>query len=105
MTSKPRNPVLAAICALVEDRCLVVVHRETPWVSLTFKGSRHEIELQFIGDEDIAIGETLIAMLPEHEFSIGRQVVVDASVRWTEMRSYPAHVLGAKIELLVLDDD
>lgn len=105
MTGKHRHPLLAAICALVEDRCLVVLHREVPWASVTFSGSRHEIELQFNGDEDIAMGETLIAMLPEHEFSIDRKVVVDALVLWTEMRTYPANALGVKFELLVLDDD
>lgn len=104
MSRTAEHPVVRALCAIVEDRCTVALHREQPWASITFAGARHTVELQFVGDEPVAMGETLIEVLPEHEFALAGKIVADASIRWVERRMLPETVLTVKIELLVLDD-
>lgn len=98
------TPVVRALCDLVEDRCRVLTHRARPWASITFAGSRHEIELLFRGDEEIAMGEAMLEALPEQEFAIAGKLVADASVLRIEQWHYVEPRLTATIELLVLDD-
>ena len=79
-------------------------HEETPWSSITFSGSRHEVILDFRGNAAVEAGETLIAELPEHEFRIPGQLVADASVREVDHRFGAEERMIVTCVLLLLED-
>ena len=45
-----RDRVAEALLALGGERAVLVGHRESPWASITFAGSRHRAELLFEGE-------------------------------------------------------
>lgn len=96
--------IRAALMALGERRGRVLRHRETPWASITFAGTRHALVLSFDGAEAVAAGERFLAELPEHEFVIPGQLVADATVTEAEHRLLPRPRLVVDCELLLLED-
>lgn len=100
----PWMPLLAALMALAGGKAELVRHSERSWASVTFSGTRHTIVLAFSGLEAIAAGELLIDALPEHEFSIPRQLVADAAVVAVEHSALPEPRLEVTVELLLLED-
>jgi hypothetical protein len=71
---------------------------------VTFSGSRHAMALAFTGGEAVAAGEAFIAALPEHEFTVARQIVADAAVVSVEHVLLPEPRMVVEIELLLLED-
>lgn len=96
--------VREALLALAGGHGTVLAHREQSWASVTFAGARHRVTLEFTGPEAVAGGETLIAELPEHEFSLPRQLVADATVTAVDHTLQPQPVLRIECELLLLED-
>jgi hypothetical protein len=105
----PRGPRRSAterlreeLQALAGGYASIDLHREKSWASITFAGTRHRLDLAFEGAEAVEAGQDFIAMLPEHEFAIPRQLVADAAVTSVD------HCIGAnprmvvRIELLLL---
>ena len=93
------------LIALAAGHGTIAAHEEKSWASVTFAGTRHRVELEFVGDEAIEAGECFIAFLPEHEFAIPRQLVADAAVVAADHRLSPAPRLTVTCELLLLDED
>ena len=92
------------LMALASHQALVVEHREIPWASVTFCGQRHTLRLQFTGNHGVAAGETLIAILPDHEFVIPGKIVADATITDVCHRTLPDESLELALEILLLDD-
>jgi hypothetical protein len=93
-----------AVLALAGNHAVLVRHGERGWASITFSGTRHEMELRFEGGEAIAAGEIFIAALPDHEFTLPRQLVADAAVTAADHRLLPEPSLTVRVELLLLDE-
>ncbi len=106
-TGPARRPwlhLLNAVMDLAEGKGQLLRHAERPWASVTFTGSRHAITLAFAGSEAVEAGERFIAALPEHEFTIPRQLVADATVVAADHVLDPEPRLTVQCELLLLDD-
>ncbi len=100
----PWMQLLSALLTLAGGRAELIRHSERPWASVTFSGSRHTVLLAFTGTEAVAAGEALIAALPEHEFTITRQLVADAAVLAVEHALLPEPRLQVEVEVLLLED-
>lgn len=72
--------VRRALMELTGGAGTVLSHKERAWSSITFVGTRHELVLRFVGDEEVEAGEALIDRLPEHEFALAGQLVAEAEV-------------------------
>ena len=94
----------AALVELAESRAEIVSHEETPWSSITFTGTRHEVVLDFQGRAAVEMGEEFIANLPEHEFHIPGQLVADASVREVDHRFSTDERMLVTCVLLLLEE-
>ncbi|RVQ65544.1 hypothetical protein EKN06_13265 [Croceicoccus ponticola] len=90
--------------ALASGYGQVVIHRETPWASITFSGTRHTLSLSFSGSTAVEAAELMIAELPDHEFSFPGQLVADAQVLAVDHALLPEPVLRVEVELLLLQD-
>lgn len=111
MTATGRQPIrrpwialLNAVLSLAGDRAELVCHDEKPWASITFAGSRHTVVLAFRGADALEDGEAFIADLPEHEFAIPRQIVIEAAIVQASHELLPEPVLTVKAELLLLEE-
>ena len=113
--TSPRNPryrprrttgdrLREALLTLAQGTAELVSHEETPWSSITFSGTRHEIALEFIGHAAVETGEAFIAELPEHEFRIPGQLVADASVREVDHRFGEEERMVVTCVLLLLEE-
>jgi len=91
--------------ALAGGHALITAHSEKSWASITFAGTRHRLDLSFDGQEAIEAGERFIAWLPEHEFTIPKQLVADAAVTAVDHRVTPNPRMDVRIELLLLDEE
>jgi len=100
----PWLPLLSALMALAQGKAELLRHAERAWASVTFSGTRHTVLLAFTGTEAVAIGESFIDALPEHEFAIPRQLVADAAVIAVEHTALPEPRLEVTAELLLLED-
>jgi hypothetical protein len=100
----PWMPLLGALLGLAGGKAELLRHSERAWASVTFTGSRHDVTLAFVGDEAVASGEAFIAALPDHEFSIPRQLVADATVLSVEHTALPEPRLVVEVQLLLLED-
>lgn len=96
--------LLSQVLALAGDEAQFLRHDEKAWSSATFSGSRHTIVLAFEGAGAVSQGEAYIAALPDHEFTIARQIVADATVVAVEHAMLPDPRLTVKAELLMLED-
>ena len=76
----PWLQLLSAVLDLAGGNAEFLRHSEKSWVSATFSGTRHTIALSFTGLDAVAAGETFIAALPDHDFTIPRQLVADAAI-------------------------
>ena len=89
---------------LAEGRAELLTHEEKAWSSITFAGTRHELMLEFQGEEAVAVGEEFIAALPEHEFTIPGQLVADATVREVDHRFGAEERMVVTAVLLLLEE-
>ena len=96
--------LLDAVMRLAGPHAELLRHAERPWASATFQGTRHTIALWFEGIEGAVPGEAFIAALPEHEFTISRQIVADAAVSEVDLEMLPRQRLTVEVELLLLED-
>lgn len=102
-TRDPWLRLLSEVMQLAGPDAEFVQHGERAWASATFTGTRHTITLIFEGTQAIARGETFIAALPDHEFSVPRHLVADAAIVAVEHRQGPPH-MTVEVELLMLED-
>ena len=100
----PWLPLLSALMALAGGKAELLRHAERSWASVTFSGTRHTVALSFTGSEAVAAGESFIAALPDHEFTVPRQLVADAAVIAVEHTALPEPKLEVTVELLLLED-
>ena len=100
----PGERLLRAVIALAGPLAELEEHREEPWASVTFAGTRHTIVLRYEGWEACDAAETLMAALPEHEFTIARTLVADAAVVRLDQSLLPEPVMTLELALLLLDD-
>jgi hypothetical protein len=100
---RPWLHLLSAVLQLAGGKAELLRHSERPWASVTFSGSHHTIALNFSGLEAIAMGEAFIAALPDHEFTLPRQIVADASVVTVDHAVSPEARLMVEVELLLLE--
>lgn len=100
----PWLPLLSALMELAGGKAELLRHAERGWASVTFSGTRHSVVLAFTGAKAVAAGEAYIEALPDHEFSIPRQLVADAAVVGVEHVNLPEPRLEVTAELLLLED-
>ncbi len=93
-----------AVLALADGEGEVTAHHEKAWASITFAGSRHTLRLIFEGSKAVEAGERLVANLPDHEFTIPRQLVADATITGVESTLLPAPRMEVTCEMLLLED-
>lgn len=96
--------VCEAVLMLAEAQARLLSHEETPWASITFSGSRHEMMLDFEGPDAVAAGERLIAALPDHEFTIPGHLMADATVSAVEHNLLPGPRMVVTVTLLLLEE-
>lgn len=96
--------LLSEVLALGGSEVEFLSHTERPWSSATFSGSRHEIVLAFTGIDAVSHGESLIAALPDHEFTIPGQLVADATISSVEHENGPEPRMTVVAELLLLEE-
>ncbi len=96
--------VREALLMLAEGRASLLTHEEKAWNSITFSGTRHEVMLDFDGAEAVAAGETFIADLPEHEFTIPGHLVADATIREVDHRFGADERMVVTAVLLLLEE-
>jgi len=100
----PWLALLREVLALAGPETQLLHHAERPWSSNTFGGARHTFRLAFEGLPAIVRGEAFIAALPDHEFTLSRRIVADATIGLVEHSLLDRPVLTVEAELLVLDD-
>lgn len=93
-----------ALLTLSEAQASLLSHKQTPWASITFSGSRHEFAFQFDGPDAVAAGERFIAALPDHEFTIPGQLVADAAIGEVTQNQLPYPRMEIGCTLLLLED-
>lgn len=81
----------------------ILAHKVTPWASITFSGTRHELELEFTGD-NIALGEDLIDDIETLGFEIPDHIVADASINKIDHGFGPNERLAVTLVLLLLKE-
>ena len=96
--------LLSALLDLSEGQSELVSHAERGWASATFAGARHRVTLRFAGAAAVEAGERFIDLLPDHEFTVPRQLVADATVTAATHTALPQPCLEVEAELLLLDD-
>ena len=101
---RPWLQLLGAVMDLAGGQAELLRHTEHPWASVTFSGSRHAMALAFTGDQAVEAGKAFIAALPDHEFTVARQIVADAAVVSVEHVLVPEAKLVVEIELLLVED-
>lgn len=100
----PAERLRAALGELAGGQAEIVSHAERSWASVTFAGTRHSVGLMFDGAEAVAMGEAFIDALPDHEFTLPRELVADAAIVAVEHSLLPAPRLTVTCELLLLDE-
>lgn len=93
-----------ALLELAEAQGQLLSHKETPWASITFAGTRHELVFEFAGINACKAGERFIAALPDHEFAIPGQLVADATVSEVKHSCTPELRLVVTAVLLLLEE-
>ncbi|HEX4846869.1 MAG TPA: hypothetical protein VFV30_01885 [Novosphingobium sp.] len=100
----PWAALLKALLELAGNQAELISHAERAWASVTFSGTRHHVRLRFVGAHSISAGERFIDALPDHEFSIPRQLVADAAVLSVTNTVLPEPCLEVEVQLLLLED-
>lgn len=96
--------VREALMTLAEGQGQVLSHKESPWASITFAGTRHELVFEFTGIAAGKAGERFIAALPDHEFAIPGQLVADATISAVDHACTPELRLVVTVVLLLLEE-
>lgn len=96
--------VREAVLLLAEGHGDLLTHEEKAWTSITFTGTRHEIMIDFNGEEAVAAGEEFIVNLPEHEFTIPGQLVADATILEVDHRFGADERMVVTAVLLLLEE-
>src|SRR3546814_8869837 len=96
--------VREALLSRAEAQGQILSHKEKPWASITFAGTRHELVFEFTGIAAGKAGERFIAALPDHEFAIPGQLVADAVVNSVNHTMLPVPRLVVTMTLLLLED-
>ncbi len=104
ITRRPWAQLTRAIMILAGEHAELLRHSERPWTSVTFSGTRHTLAIMFNGSEGMAAANGFIEALPDHEFSISRQMVVDAQVTLVTQDTIPAPQMMVEVELLLLEN-
>lgn len=99
----PGERLLEAVADLAQGKARILSHTESSWASITFAGTRHKVELEFSGADAVETGECFIAFLPEHEFSLPRQLVADAAVVAVDHQLEPP-LMRVTAELLLFEE-
>lgn len=94
----------AALNALTSEHGSIQQHDERAWASITFSGARHRLRIVFEGASAVEVGESFVAVLPEHEFTIPGQLVADATIISVEHALLPEPQMVVECELLLLID-
>jgi hypothetical protein len=71
--------LLRALRHLLPDAILSVTH-ERPWCSLTFTGTQLCLSAVIVGESHHEVAAEYVQILPDHEFTLGRQLVADIAV-------------------------
>lgn len=100
----PSRRLEVALLALCAGKGAVTSHRETPWASITFAGTRHEVIIEFLGKSAIEAAEAFIEQLPEHEFSLPGQLVADAAIAEVDHQLGPSPRMTITTNLLLLEE-
>ena len=100
----PWMPLLSALLELAGGRGELVRHSDRSWASVTFSGTRHSVVIAFTGHDAIQAGERFIAVLPDYEFTIPRQLVADATVLRADHTVLPQPRLEVEVQLLLLEE-
>ena len=100
----PSERLRMALQVLAGYQGQITAHRQQAWASITFSGARHTLILQFHGAGSIPAGETFIAALPDHEFSIPGQIVAEATIQAVDHQLLPESRMLVTVELLLLED-
>ncbi|MGX7894863.1 hypothetical protein [Tsuneonella sp. HG222] len=101
----PTTRLREQLLALAEGQGSIATHEEKSWASVTFAGTRHRVSVTFAGVDAVDAGERFIAFLPEHEFTIPRQLVADAAMVSVDHTLAPEPRLTVTCELLLLDEE
>jgi hypothetical protein len=104
ITRRPWAQLTRIILELAGEHAELLRHSESPWASVTFSGTRHTLAVMFNGAAGVAAGEHFIDALPDHEFVISRQLVVDAQVTLVTQDTIPTPQMMVEVELLLLED-
>ena len=96
--------VVEAMLDLAGSDVEFLSHKEKPWHAPTFSGTRHMVALAFTGSRAIDAGETFIAALPDHEFTIAGRLVIEAKVMSVKHVALPEPRLELEAELLLLEE-
>ncbi len=96
--------VREALLAMAGPEANLLTHEETPWASITFAGTRHELTLDFDGIAACKVGERFITALPDHEFTIPNMLVADATVSEVDSSYTPEPRMVVTATLLLLEE-
>jgi hypothetical protein len=101
----PSDTLRRALLDLAGNQATITDHKERSWASITFAGTRHQLDLVFDGAEAVEAGERFITHLPEHLFDIPGQLVADAAVIAVDHQIGPEPQMRVCIEVLLLEDN
>lgn len=101
----PSDALRRALLELADNKATITDHKERSWASITFAGTRHQIDLQFAGVEATEAGEHFIANLPEHVFDLPGHLVADAAVISVDHQMGPEPQMQVRTEVLLLEDN
>lgn len=96
--------VRLALLALAGPDANLLTHEETPWASITFAGTRHELRIDFDGIAACKAGEKFVVSLPDHEFVIPNMLVADATISEVESSYTPEPRMVVTATLLLLEE-
>ena len=101
----PSDSLRRALQELAESQATIVDHKERSWASITFAGTRHQLDLVFEGAAAVEAAERFITNLPEHLFHIPGQLVADATVISVDHQLGPEPRMQVCTEVLLLEDN
>ena len=93
-----------ALHVLAQGHARIDTHSMTAWASATFSGARHRLDCVFSGAPAMPAGEAFIDALPDHEFAVPGQIVIEALVVAVDHRLVPDPVLTVTVELLLVEE-
>jgi hypothetical protein len=100
----PSDTLRRALLELADNQATIIDHKERSWASITFAGTRHQLDLVFEGAPAIEAGERFITNLPDHLFDIPGQLVADAAVISVDNQLGPEPRMQVCAEVLLLEE-